>query len=135
MSFLAKLTIDDQEYNILSYSFNVSRQSHHGSGRPTGMPTINHLQIEIESTGKSGFYAWSTSPYEQKDGKIVFYKRDAMASSRILKFTGAFCINYNEIFSNNSTNPMTTSLILAVETVELDDSTYTNPGITLKSIN
>lgn len=133
MSFLAKLTIDDKEYNVLSFSFDVAQQVHHGSGRPTGMPTINHLQMVIESTGKSGFYGWSTSAYEQKDGKIVFYKRDAMASSRILKFTGAFCINYNETFTNNSTNPMTTRLTLAVETVALDDSTYTNPGIISKS--
>lgn len=128
MSFLAKLIIDDQEYNVLSFSFDVAQQVHHGSSRPTGMPIINHLQIVIESTSNSGFFGWSISPYEQKDGEIIFYKRDAMASSRTLKFTGAFCINYNETFENNSKNPMATGIVLAVETVELDDSSYTNPG-------
>ncbi|WP_452227761.1 MULTISPECIES: type VI secretion system tube protein TssD [unclassified Lacinutrix] len=129
MSFLAKLSIDDQEYNVLSFSFDVAQQVHHGSSRPTGMPTINHLHILIESSSNSGFFAWSISPYEQKDGEIIFYKRDAMASSRTLKFTGAFCINYNESFENNSKTPMSTSLVLAVESLELDDSLYQNPGM------
>lgn len=129
MSFLAKITIDDQEYNVLSFSFDVNQQVHHGSGRPAGMPIINYLNIVIESTAKSGFFGWSISPYEQKDGEIVFYKRDAMASSRILKFTGAFCINYNEAFENNSQNPMVTSLVLAVESLNLDGSEYINPAI------
>ncbi|WP_299888202.1 type VI secretion system tube protein TssD [uncultured Lacinutrix sp.] len=129
MSFLAKLNIDDQEYNVLSFSFDVAQQIHHGSARPSGMPIINHLYIQIESTSNSGFFGWSISAYEQKDGEIIFYKRDAMASSRTLKFTGAFCINYNEAFESNSANPMVTSLVLAVESIDLDDSTYTNPAV------
>ena len=133
MSFLAKLIIDDQEYNILSFSFDVTQKVHQGSSRPTGMPTMNHLNITLESTGKSGFFAWSISPYEQKDGEIIFYKRDAWASSRTFKFTGAFWIHYNANFGNNNNHPMTTQMVLAIETVALDDSTYTNPGIGLKS--
>jgi len=129
MSFLAKLVIDDQEYNVLSFSFDVEQQTHHGSARPSGVPIINYLNVIIESASNSGFFGWSISPYEQKDGEIIFYKRDAMASSRTLKFTGAFCINYNETFESNSKSPMVTSIVLATETIELDDSKYINPAI------
>ncbi|WP_452219804.1 type VI secretion system tube protein TssD [Lacinutrix salivirga] len=129
MSFLAKLTIDDQEYNVLTFSFDVSQKIHSNSARPSSMPIINKLKVVIESHSNTGFFGWSISPYEQKDGEIIFYKRDAMASSRILKFYGAFCINYNDEFDNNSDNPMVTSLILAPESVELDDSKYTNPAV------
>ena len=128
MSFLAKLIIDDKEYDVLSFSFGVDQQVNHGSARPSGMPIINQLSILIESTGNSGFFGWSISPYEQKDGKIIFYKRDAMASSRTLEFTGAFCVNYNESFNSTDTNPMVTSIVLAVESVILDDSQYINPA-------
>ncbi|AEH02102.1 type VI secretion system tube protein TssD [Lacinutrix sp. 5H-3-7-4] len=129
MSFLAKLTIDDQEFNVLSFSFDVNQQVNHGSARPTGLAIINHIHISIESAENSGFFGWSVNSYEQKDGEIVFYKRDAMASSRTLKFTGAFCVNYNEVFQSNSANPMITNLVLTVETLELDDTLYINPSI------
>ncbi|MFD2726300.1 type VI secretion system tube protein TssD [Hyunsoonleella rubra] len=129
MSFLAKLTIEDNEYNVLSFSFSVSQAVHHGAARPSGRPVISHLSITLESVGNSGFYEWSILDYEQKDGEIVFYKRDAMASSRTLKFTGAFCINYNETFESSNTSPMVTSLVLAVETLELDSTVYVNPAI------
>lgn len=129
MSFLAKLTIDDQEYNVLKFSFGVAQKIHNNSARPSSMPIINKLNIVIESHSNTGFFGWSISPYEQKDGEIIFYKRDAMASSRILKFKGAFCINYNDDFDSDSENPMVTTLVLAPETVELDDSTYTNPAV------
>ena len=128
MSFLAKLEIEDKEYNILSFSFSVNQQIHHGAARPSGMPTIDKLNILIESTVNSGFFDWSISPYEQKDGKIIFYKRDTMASSRTLEFTNAFCVNYSEDFQDSSTNPMTTSLVLVVETLSLDGSEYVNPA-------
>lgn len=129
MSFLAKLSIDDQEYNVLSFSFDVNQQVSHGSARPTGQPIINNLHVSIESAANSGFFMWSVSPYEQKDGEIIFYKRDTMASSRTLQFTGAFCVNYNEIFQSDSSNPMITNLVLTVETLELDDTSYVNPAI------
>ncbi len=128
MSFLAKLIIDDQEYNVLSFSFGVTQSVAYGSSRPSGMPVINQLNIVIESTSNSGFFAWSIGSYDKKDGEIVFYKRDAMASSRTLEFTGAFCVNYNESFNSNNTNPMVTSLVLATETIALDGSEYVNPA-------
>ena len=128
MSFLAKLEIEDKEYNVLSFSFSVNQQVHHGAARPSGMPTIERLNISIESSPNSGFFWWSIRPLEQKDGIIIFYKRDAMASSRTLEFTNAFCINYSEDFQNNSTSPMTTSLVLAVESLALDGTEYVNPA-------
>ena len=129
MSFLAKLIIDDKEYNVLSFSFGVDQPVSYGSNRPTGRPVINQLNILIESTGNSGFFGWSVGLYEQKDGEIIFYKRDAMASSRKLEFKGAFCVNYNESFDNSNSNPMVTRLVLAVESIALDGSEYVSPAV------
>lgn len=127
MSFLAKLNIDDTEYNVLECSYGI-RQDTYGHGRPSGLPTIEEITLKIESTKGTSFYAWSVSSFEQKDGEIIFYKRDAMASSRILKFTGAFCIGYREDFNNNGKTPMVMNLVLTVDKLECDGEVYTNPA-------
>ncbi|WP_452219462.1 type VI secretion system tube protein TssD [Lacinutrix salivirga] len=128
MSFLAKLTIDDQVYNILSYSFEIDQHVPYGAARPGGLPIIRHLHLTIESNSDDTFFTWSIFPHDQKDGEIIFYKRDAMASSRKLNFTGAYCVNYTEKFESNSVTPMIMGITLSVEMLTLNDSAeYVNP--------
>lgn len=122
MSFLAKLTIDDKEYNVLSFSFEINQQVHPGRSIPSGMPVINHLHLTIEADSDDSFFAWSISTGSPKDGEIIFYKRDAMASSRKLNFQGAFCVNYTEKFESNSPNPMIMGLTLTARVLTLNDS-------------
>lgn len=122
MSFLAKLNIDDKEYNVLSFSFGVDQNVSYAAGlvNATGRPKLRTLDIVIESTANTGFFEWSVGINTEKDGEIIFYKRDAMASSRKLEFKGAFCINYNESFNNASSNPMVTKLCLAAASITFD---------------
>lgn len=127
MSFLAKLHIDEQDYNVLEFSFGLQQKTF-DHGRPSSMPAIEVITIIIESTNGTGFYDWSISPFEQKEGEIIFYKRDAMASSRILKFTGAFCTGYKENFNNNSKTPMLMHLAITVDKLEFDNTTYISPS-------
>lgn len=130
MSFLAKLTVDDQEYNVLTFSFEIDQFVPNGAARPAGLPIIKHLHLTLESSSDDTFFDWSVNPYGQKDGEIIFYKRDAMASSRKLNFQGAFCINYTEKFESNSIHPMVIGITLSIEVLTLNDSVeYENPEI------
>lgn len=127
MSFLAKLKIDDKEYNVVNFSFGVQQEYNIISQYPSGSPNLTPLIIELESSTNSGFFHWSVGD-TKKDGKIVFYKRDAMASSRTLEFTGAHLVGYNESFNASNANPMMTVLKLIVEELKLDDGYYENPN-------
>lgn len=126
MSFLAKLIIDDQEYNVLEMSFGVTQQSHQ-YGRPIGRPVFESISIQIESTSSTDFFGWMINPSEFKNGEIIFYKRDTMASSRSLKFENASCVGYHEHFNSRSKNPMVLTIELVVQTAEIDNSIYENP--------
>lgn len=125
MSFLAKLTIDDQEFNVLSFTLDVNQPAN--QGRSFGYPRINNLHITIEASENSFiFFSWCTTIQDKKDGKIVFYKRDAMASSRTLEFTGGVCVNYNDTFQNDNAYPMITTLEISLESLEFNGTVFRN---------
>lgn len=126
MSFLAKLSIDDKEYNLLSISFGVNSNYDPRSLMVSGLPQMSTIDIEVESTSSSGFFKWSLDPYDKKDGQIIFFKRDAMAGSRTLIFQQASLVSYSEKFNSIDSNAMVTSLKMVVDQIIFEDGTYTN---------
>tara|TARA_R110002124_G_scaffold138798_1_gene302825 strand:- start:53947 stop:54342 length:396 start_codon:yes stop_codon:yes gene_type:complete len=126
MSFLAKLTIEDVEMNVLECSFEFI-QSIDSNGRPTGRPRGGLIHILIESTNSTDFLAWMVSPGDYKDGEIVFYKRDIMSSNKTLHFTDAFCVGYLEQFDAENSLPMRTKLTISARAMGVNGSEYENP--------
>ena len=129
MSFLAKLSIDDKEFNLLSISFGVNSNYDPRSLMISGAPQVSTIDIEIESTSSGGFFKWSLDIKDKKDGKIVFFKRDAMAGSRTLEFKQALLVGYNERFNSVDSNAMVTSLKMIVEKIVFEDGIYENPAL------
>lgn len=129
MSFLAKLNIDDKEYNLLSISFGVSSNYDPRSLMISGAPQMSTIDIDVESTSSGGFFKWSLDLVDKKDGKIVFFKRDAMAGSRTLEFKQATLMSYSERFNSIDSNAMVTSLKLVVEEIIFEDGVYKNPAV------
>ena len=89
MSFLAKLVIDGQEYNVLHCTYNFE-QSMDSTGKPSGKPLGGQIMITLESQGKFDLFHWMASPDQTKDGSIIFYKRDAMSQLQRVEFTKAY---------------------------------------------
>lgn len=129
MSFLAKLNIDDNEFNLLSISFGVCSNYDPRSLRVAGAPQMSTIDVEVESTSSGGFFKWSLDAKDKKDGKIVFYKRDAMAGSRTLEFKQATLVDYGERFNSTDSNAMVTSLKMIAEEIVFEDGTYLNPAV------
>ena len=122
MSFLAKLIIDDQEFNVLECSFEVNQQVS-SSGIPTSIPLLGNIVVLLDSRSGTDFYAWSIGS-AVKSGEIVFFKDETEARDRTLIFEDAFCIGYKETFSSSTTNPMKTRLIISAFRVSVDDTEY-----------
>ena len=125
MSFLAKLTVDGQTYNILeclhSYSQNIDP-----SGKPLGVTRGGQIKIKIESPGKTGFIDWMLSPNKTKDRTIIFYKRDAMSKLQEIKFEKAYCINFTEFFNSQSADPLSVELTISAKKLTFDDVVFEN---------
>ena len=105
MSFLSKLELDGNSYNILECKYHFI-QPIDGTGKPKGMPQGGEILIKIESMGNPELLDWMLDHNQVKNGKIIFYRRDAMSKLQELNFEKAFCIEFLEHFDANNNQPL-----------------------------
>lgn len=123
MSFLAKLELDGNTYNVLEcrYAFN---QPVDGSGKPQGMPKGGEIFIRIESTGNPELLGWMLDHNKTKNGKIIFFRRDAMSKLQELTFEKAYCIDFAEHFNSDSNDPLQIELKLIAKTFDVNGAIH-----------
>ena len=119
MSFLAKLDIEGESYNVLECHVPM-HQSIDNSGKPSAEPQGGIITIVIESTSSPDFFRWMISNTETKDGEVIFYRRDAISKMRDLKFEKTYCIGYNERFLNANSTPMKIQLTLSAKSLAMN---------------
>ncbi len=125
MSFLAKLSIDGQEYNVLHCTYNFE-QPMDGTGKPAGKPLGGQIMVTIESQGRFDLFHWMASPDQTKDGSIIFFKRDAMSQLQKVDFTKAYCVKLVENFDSISSVPMQKRIVISAKTIKIGDMTFEN---------
>lgn len=119
MSFLAKLKIDGDTFNVLECKLSLS-QAIDNSGKPSAEPQGGIVSLTLESTASSDFFRWMISNTETRDGEIIFYRRDAISKMRDLKFEKAYCIGYNETFLSTHSTPMRIELVLSAKSLSMN---------------
>ncbi len=125
MSFLAKLIVDGQEYNVLHCTYNFE-QPMDDTGKPSGKPRGGQITVTLESQGKYGLLHWMASPEQTKDGTITFYKRDAMSRLQEVIFKKAYCVSLVENFDANSATPMQKRIVISARTITIGDMDFEN---------
>lgn len=125
MSFLARITIDGEEMNVLECSFKF-RQGADANGRPSEKPKGGQIKLLIESTAKTDFLDWVISDDMAKDGAIVFTKRENVGSLKKLAFKDAYCLEYEEIFDAVNKEPLKTYLVLSARELSMNGTTFSN---------
>lgn len=125
MSFLAKLSLDGEEFNILECKFGI-RQKADESGKPSAKPTGGQIQMLVESTVKIDFFEWAISKSATKSGEIVFYKRDNFSSLKKLEFKDAYCLNYEEIFNATDSQPLKIFLLISAKELVVRGTRFAN---------
>lgn len=79
MSFLAKLELDNEVFNVLEFDVTFN-QSVDNNGKPANKVKGGQVRIVVESTHTDLFSDWMVSHTITKDGKVIFYRRDAMST-------------------------------------------------------
>lgn len=125
MSFLAKLELDGNTYNILDCSYGFSQPTD-GTGKPQGMPQGGEISVRIESTGNPELLGWMLDHNKTKDGKIIYFRRDAMSKLQELKFEKAYCINFFEHFSSISNEPLQIELKFIAKIFNVNGTVHEN---------
>ncbi len=127
-SFLAKLTFFDSSgsaekdsINVLecSFEFNVATNRR---GKRTEELRGGRISLLIESSNKEDFLQWMMDAEENRDGEIIFYKRDMMASAKKVFFGLGDCIHYSEEFSSTGDVPMKTRIVIAPFVISVGDT-------------
>ena len=130
MSFLAKLQIDGEEFNVLDFNIKFW-QKIDGLNKPVGNPKGGTIKICIETNQSTSFLSWMLNGDLTKDGKIVFYRRDALSKMKELSFTKAFCVGYDEQFTSTTEIPMRITMELVAKELTFGDAKFSNNWIAL----
>ncbi|MFH6935287.1 type VI secretion system tube protein TssD [Flavobacterium sp. FlaQc-30] len=130
MSFLSKLHIDGEEYNVLEFNIDF-KQDIDTSSKPTGNAKGGIIKVIIEATQNSLFLSWMLNSDLTKDGKIIFYRRDALSKMKELTFEKAFCISYHEQFTSTTEVPMKITMELVTKDLTFGDAKFSNNWIAL----
>ncbi|KAF2082936.1 type VI secretion system tube protein TssD [Flavobacterium sharifuzzamanii] len=130
MSFLAKLQIDGEEFNVLDFDIKFKKETD-ALNKPVGNAKGGIIKLSIESTQNTNFLSWMLSGSLTKNGKIIFFRRDAMSKMRELIFTKAYCISYNEEFKSTTEIPMSISMELTAKELIFGDANFSKKWISL----
>jgi len=100
MSFLSTFHVDGEEYNVLEFNIDF-KQGTDTTGKPIGDPKGGAIKLIIEATQNTKFLSWMLNSELTKDGKIIFYRRDALSKMKELDFKKNILIeNYTETENN-----------------------------------
>ncbi|TRX36220.1 hypothetical protein FNW52_09345 [Flavobacterium sp. ZT3R18] len=130
MSFLSTLHVDGEEYNVLEFNIDF-KQEKDTTGKPIGDAKGGTIRLIIEATQNSTFLSWMLNSNLTKDGKIIFYRRDALSKMKELDFKKAFCINYHEQFTSTTDIPMKITLELIAKELTFGDAKFSNNWIAI----
>lgn len=124
MSFLATLEMDGETLNVLEFQCSIGQETDK-SGKPSADPNGGVLKLVVESTKSTTIFDWMISHSQTKNGKITFYRRDAISKMRELEFNEGYCINYNESFSADSNEPMHIQFLISAKEIIMNGSKLT----------
>jgi hypothetical protein len=125
MSFLAKLKVDNIEYNVMEADYTITQEDD-GTGQPVKKSAGGKISLKIESTKQTELLDWAISSSARKDGELILYNRDSVSTFRKIAFKDAFCLKYREAFNHNNTDPLFTELIIAAKVLDIKGSKFTN---------
>ena len=126
MSFLAKLELDGETYNVLEFDLHITQEVDH-NGKPQTVAQGGNIRLVVESTKSVDFMKWMISSTQTKNGKITFFRRDAMSKMKELKFEKAFCVNFHESFRSNNEVPMQIEMLLSAKDIDFSGAVLGKP--------
>ena len=125
MSFLAKLELDNEVFTILEFDVELD-QGTDNNGKPSNKTKGGQIRLVVETTSTDLFSEWMVSHTSVKDGKVIFYRRDAMSTMKNVTFKKAYCISFKEKFRSEGACPMTTEILITSNEIKIGNTLFEN---------
>jgi len=90
----------DREVQMVSYEFD---QETDREGQMTGIPRFQMLRVRVKALndGTPELMAWMCDRFLKKDGEIQFLETKTLKVMKTIKFTGAYCVDFEENWEDN----------------------------------
>lgn len=126
MAFRAELTIAGKQFDILTCTFTMSRDTD-PKGRPSSNVYGGRISFEVESTSDTTIIeSMVNSQFKPFSGNVIFKKTDEDAKLKELSFENAYIVHYQEGIDSNGENPMTIKFTISAETIKLGNAEHDN---------
>ncbi|MGS2739705.1 type VI secretion system tube protein TssD [Sinomicrobium sp. M5D2P17] len=133
-TFLSKLFIDGSELTVLDCSFTFEKGSDN-NGKPSTRAMGGQISLLLAVNKDDSLFGWMLSDTMTKDGKIIFYKDNAMAKMQELAFKKAYCLKYDQRFNADSSSPMQVEIVISALEVTYGAYTYKSKWPGVSSLN
>ena len=114
-----KLKLDGQSepLDLLQMSYSLQRQTDH-NGKPAEDVRGGSVHFSVESSDKTTFAQWMTSPTTRKSGSIEW--TDSKGNMmKTIKFTDAHCVGYSESFNSTDSKPGIENVVISARKLEI----------------
>ncbi|GHC60481.1 type VI secretion system tube protein TssD [Ulvibacter litoralis] len=119
MSIIARLHVDDKQFNILNYQLAFKRP-YDFLGKPSSKTIGGLFEITLESTKDELFSEWAIQPNMMKQAKIVQSSVRMDGKSRTFDLIDVHCLKNKVSFNSVNNRPMTNRIILSPAILKLD---------------
>lgn len=128
MSFKAKFKAGGIEFNVLSVHYSLA-QDIDATGRPSSVSRGGTITVTVEGNNSTELFEWMCNSFEQKDGSIIFIKRDSDATLKELKFKSGYLIAFAESFNSEGQDPLSVKFTISAKEISMGSGTHTNEWV------
>lgn len=125
MSFQSFLDVAGRKYNVLRISYALHQETD-ATGRPSSISRGGKIEVTVESTQDTSLFEWMSNSFERRDGYAVFFKRDAQATLKELRFAEGYLVKYRENFSSTGKNPLTETITISARSISMGSGGHSN---------
>ena len=107
MSFSYNLHVDDKDYALLAFEYNIGQDAQ-SNGVPAGGIAAGKIRLLLDVLDDNFFVNWMFNWKSQKDGTITVNRIDQSSKFKEIKFTKAYMLEMVESFSVGTDNTLIT---------------------------
>lgn len=128
MSFKAKFKAGSIEFNVLNVHYSLA-QDIDATGRPSSITRGGTITVTVEGNNSTELFEWMCNSFEQKDGSIIFIKRDSDATLKELKFKSGYLVAFAESFNSEGKEPLSVTFTISSKEITMGSGTLTNEWV------
>jgi len=121
MSFNAKLTFNNKEYDVLDCKYSFKRDVD-SKGRPSSSIYGGIIEVHVESTESTDLLDAMINQYSLTSGEITFKRSDEESKMKTLSWESGYVVNFEESIDVVGSKPMSLKFKVSAKTIKVNNS-------------